>query len=187
MNIVEHVSFMPVGTSSGYMPRRGIAESSGSTMSNFLRNRQINIQSGCTSLQSHQQRRSVPLSPHPCQHLLSLEFLILAILTGMRWNLRVVLICISLIIKDVEHFFRWFSAIWYSSGENSLISSEHHFLMGLFDFLESTILNSLYILDISPLCDLGKVKILSQPVGGLFVLLMVSFALHTRISDIPPC
>jgi hypothetical protein len=71
------VSFLPVGTSSGYMPRRGIAGSSGSTMSNFLRNRQTDFQSGCTSLQSHQQWRSVPLSPHPRQHLLSPEFLIL--------------------------------------------------------------------------------------------------------------
>jgi hypothetical protein len=34
------------------------------------------------------------------------EFLILAILTGVRWNLRVVLICIPLMIKDVEHFFQ---------------------------------------------------------------------------------
>ena len=88
MNIVEHVSFLPVGTSSGYMPRRGIAESAGSTMSNFLRNHQTDFQSGCTSLQSHQQWRSVPISPHPHQHLLSPEFLILAILTGVRWNLR---------------------------------------------------------------------------------------------------
>jgi hypothetical protein len=46
----------------------------------------------------------------------------------VRWNLRVVLICISLMIKDVEHFFRCFSAIRYSSGENSLLSSEPHFL-----------------------------------------------------------
>jgi hypothetical protein len=38
MNIVEHVFFLPVWTSSGYIPRRGIAGSSGSTMSNFLRN-----------------------------------------------------------------------------------------------------------------------------------------------------
>ena len=79
MNIVEHVSFLPVGTSSGYMPRRGIAGSSGSTMSNFLRNHQTEFQSVCTSLQSHKQWRSVPLSPHPRQHLLSPEFLILAI------------------------------------------------------------------------------------------------------------
>jgi hypothetical protein len=36
MNIVEHVFLLLVGTSPGYMPRRGIAESSGSIMSNFL-------------------------------------------------------------------------------------------------------------------------------------------------------
>jgi hypothetical protein len=127
MNIVQHVSLLPVGTSSGYMPRRGIAGSSGSTMPNFLRTRQTDFQSGCTSLQSHQQWKSVPLSPHPRHHLLSPEFLILAILTGVRWNLRVVLICISLMIKDVEHLFRYFSAIWYSSVENSLFSSVPQF------------------------------------------------------------
>jgi hypothetical protein len=61
MNRVGHVFLLPVGTSSGYMPRRGIAGSSGSIMSNFLRNLQTDFQSGCTSLQSHQQWRSVPL------------------------------------------------------------------------------------------------------------------------------
>ena len=50
--------------------------------------------------------------------------------------------------------------------------------MGLFDFLESTFLSSLYILDISLLSDLGWVKSPSQSVGGLFVLLMMSFALQ---------
>jgi hypothetical protein len=50
--------------------------------------------------------------------------------------------------------------------------------MGLFEFLEFSFLSSLYILDISPLLDLGLVKILSQSVGALFVLLMVSFALQ---------
>ena len=109
LNIVEHVSFLPVGKSSGYMPRRDITGSSSSTMSNFLRNRQTDFYS--TSLPSHQQWRSVPLSPHPRQHLLSPEFLVLAILTGVRWNLRVVLISISLMIKDAEHFFRCFSAL----------------------------------------------------------------------------
>jgi hypothetical protein len=82
MNIVQHVSLLQVGTSSGYMPRSGIDGSSGSTMSTFLRNLQTDFQSGCSSLQSHLQWRSVSLSPHPCQHLLSPEFLILAILTG---------------------------------------------------------------------------------------------------------
>jgi hypothetical protein len=49
--------------------------------------------------------------------------------------------------KHIEHFFRCFSAIRYSSGENSLFSSEPLFLMGLFDFLKSTFLSSLYMLD----------------------------------------
>jgi hypothetical protein len=113
LNMVEHMFLLPVGTSSGYMPRRGIAGSSGSTMSNFLRNHQIDFQSGCTSLQSHQQWRHVPLSPHPRQHLLSHEFLMLAILVSSYCcsTYRVVLICISLMINDVEHFFRCFSAI----------------------------------------------------------------------------
>jgi hypothetical protein len=153
INIVEQVSLLPVGTSSGYMPRRGIAGSSGSSMSNFLRNCQTDFQSGCTSLQSHQQWRRVPRSPHPGQHLLLPEFLILAILTGVRWNLRVVLICISPMIKDVEHFFKCFSALQYSLVENSLFSSVTHFLMGLFEFLEFSFLSSLYILDISHLSD----------------------------------
>jgi hypothetical protein len=78
-------------------------------------------------LQLHQQWRGVPLSPHPHQHLLSHEFFILATLTVIRWNLRVVLTCISLVIKDIEHFFRCFSDIRYSSGENSLFSSVTHF------------------------------------------------------------
>jgi hypothetical protein len=90
----------------------------------------------------------------------------------------VVLICISLMIKDVEHFFRCFSAIQYSSGENFLFTFLPQFLMGLFDFLKYSFLSSLYILDISPLSDLGLVKILSQPVVGLSVLLTVSFALQ---------
>ena len=127
MNIVEHVSLLPVGTSSGYMPRSGIAWSLGITMSNILRSQQTDFQSVCTSLQTQQQWRSVPLSPHSCQHLLSPKFLM---------------------INDVEHFLRCFSAIRYSSVENTLLSSVLHSLMVLF------------VLDISPLSDIGLVKIL---------------------------
>jgi hypothetical protein len=70
----------------------------------FSEDCQTDFQSDCTSLQFHQQWRSVPLSPHPRQHLLSAEFLILAILAGVRWNFRVVLICISLMIKMLNIF-----------------------------------------------------------------------------------
>ena len=85
MNIGEQVFLLPVGTSSGYMPGKGVAGSSSSIMSNFLNNLQTDFQSGCTSLQSHQQWTSAPLSLHPPrQHLLSPEFLILAILTGVK-------------------------------------------------------------------------------------------------------
>jgi hypothetical protein len=87
-------------------------------------------------LLSHLQWRSFPLYPHLHQHLLSSEFLILAILTGMRWNLRVVFICISLMTKDVEHFFGCFSAVQVSSIKNSLFSSVPHFLIMLFGSLE---------------------------------------------------
>ena len=91
MNIVEHVSLLYVGASFGYMPRSDIAKSSGHTMSNFLRNPQTDFQSGCPSLQSHQQWRSVLLSPHPHQHLLSPEFFILAILNFVMWNFYAIL------------------------------------------------------------------------------------------------
>ena len=112
------------------MPRSGIAGPSGSTMSNFLRNHQTDFQRGCTSLQPHQQWRSVPISPHPRQPLLSPVFFILAIRTDVRWNLRFVLIFISLITKDVEYFFRCFLAIRVCSVDNSLFSYVPHFLVG---------------------------------------------------------
>ena len=67
----------------GYDQERGIDGSTSSTMSSFLRNRQTDFQSGFTSLQSHQQWMSVPLSPHPFQHVLTPEVLILAILIGV--------------------------------------------------------------------------------------------------------
>ena len=104
MNMVEHVSLLYVGASLGYMSRSGITGSSGSTMSSFLRNHQTDFQRGCTILQPHQQWRSVSICPYSHQRLLSSEFLILAILVGVKWNLRVVLICISLMANDVEPF-----------------------------------------------------------------------------------
>ena len=120
MNIAEHVHLLHGGASSGYIPRSDIIGSSGSTMSNFLRNHQIYFRSSCTSLQSYHQGRSFCLSLHPFLHLLSPECLILVLLTGVRENLKVDLICISLITKDVEHFFRCFLVIPLSYLEETL-------------------------------------------------------------------
>jgi hypothetical protein len=115
---------------------------------------------------------SVPLSPHPCQHVLSLEVLTLAILIVVRWNLRVVLICISLITKDPENFFRCFLAIRDSSVGNSQFSSIPHFLIVLFGFLVINFLSSLYILDISHLLDVGLVKIFFLQISRLPICLI---------------
>jgi hypothetical protein len=95
----------------------------------------------------------VPFSPHPRQHLLLVVFLMIAILTGVRWNLSVVLICISFMARDGEHFFMCFLAIWISSFEKVLFSSVAHFFIGSLILGRLSFLSSLYILVIGPLSD----------------------------------
>lgn len=74
MNIAEHTILWCDRVSFVYINKSGIAGSSGKSISNFVRNLQIDFLSGCTSLQSKQQWGSVPLSPYSCQYVLSPMF-----------------------------------------------------------------------------------------------------------------
>ena len=103
INTGVHVSFS-VMVFSGNMLSSGTVGSYNIFMPSFLRSRHTVHHSSCINLHSYQRGKRVPFSPQLLHHLLFIDFLMMAILTGMRWYFIVVLISFFKIIVMLSIF-----------------------------------------------------------------------------------
>ena len=126
------------------MPRSGSAELYGSSIFNFLRNFHTVFRSSYTNLQFHQQCSRISFLHHPQWHLFFVTFSITAIYDKCEVIPCCGLVCISPMVRDVEHIFPWLLAICISSLEKHLFCSAH-FKIVCFFFFNYWIVGTIYM------------------------------------------
>jgi hypothetical protein len=126
-----------------------------------------------------QQCRKAPFPPH--SPALSVDFLMMVILTSVNQYLPAVFISISLILSDLEHLS---CAFWPSVylWRNVYLNLLPMFWLCCFIFFTCIWMNCLYALEINPLSAASFASIFCHPVDCLFVLFTVSFAVQKLLS-----